>query len=59
MKRPLLIIAICLLLGAVVNVTVAWGSAAWAPRPARQDVIEVRRAAVARAEAHDQFDQNS
>ncbi len=30
MKRPLLIIAICLLLGAVVNVAVAWGCAAWA-----------------------------
>ena len=27
MKRPLLIIAICLLLGAVVNVAVAWGCA--------------------------------
>lgn len=25
MKRPLLIIAICLLLGAVLNVAVAWG----------------------------------
>ncbi len=29
MKRHLLIIAICLLLGAVVNVAVAWGCAAW------------------------------
>ncbi len=31
MKRRLLIIAIFLLLGAVVNVAVAWGLAAWAP----------------------------
>ena len=37
MKRLLLIIAICLLLGAVVNVAVAWGCAAWAPSPARQE----------------------
>ncbi len=29
MKRPLLIIGICLLLGAVVNVAVAWGCARW------------------------------
>ncbi len=29
MKRPLLIIAVCLLLGAVVNVAVAWGCARW------------------------------
>ncbi len=31
MKHPLLIIAICLLLGAVVNVAVAWGCAVWSP----------------------------
>ncbi len=31
MKRPLLIIAVCLLLGAVVNVAVAWGCALLAP----------------------------
>ena len=31
MKRRLLIIAICLLLGAVVNVAVAWGCAVRAP----------------------------
>ncbi len=31
MKRRLLIIAVFLLLGAVVNVAVAWGLAAWAP----------------------------
>ncbi len=30
MKRRLLIIAICLLLGVIVNVAVAWGCAAWA-----------------------------
>lgn len=33
MKRHLLIIAICLLLGAVVNVAVAWGCAAFSDRP--------------------------
>ena len=33
MKRPLLIIAVCLLAGAVVNVAVAWGCARW-PRSA-------------------------
>ena len=31
MKRPLLIIAMFLLLGAVVNVAVAWGCAIWSP----------------------------
>ncbi len=31
MKRHLLIIAICLLLGAVVNVAVAWGCGLWSP----------------------------
>ena len=31
MKRPLLIIAVCLLLGAMVNVAVAWGCAVWSP----------------------------
>ncbi|MHC4092208.1 MAG: hypothetical protein ACYSVY_18375, partial [Planctomycetota bacterium] len=34
MKRRLLIIAIFLLAGAVVNVAVAWGCAAWAPSTA-------------------------
>ena len=29
MKRRLLIIVVCLLLGAVVNVAVAWGCALW------------------------------
>ena len=33
MKRRLLIIAICLLLGAVVNVAVAWGCAGWLDTP--------------------------
>ena len=32
MKRRLLIIAVCLLVGAVVNVAVAWGWALWGPR---------------------------
>ncbi len=31
MKRRLLIITICLLLGAVVNVAVAWGASIWTP----------------------------
>ena len=36
MKRPLLIIAICLLLGAVMNVAVAWAIAIWSdPIPTR------------------------
>ncbi len=33
MKRRLLIIAICVLLGAVVNVAVAWGCAGWLDTP--------------------------
>ncbi len=36
MKRRLLIIAICLLLGAVVNVAVAWGCARWSVAPFRE-----------------------
>ena len=35
MKRRLLVIGICLLLGGVVNVSVAWGCALLAPASAR------------------------
>ena len=41
MKRHLLIIAICLLLGAVLNVAVAWGAATWSG-PSSIDPDEAR-----------------
>ncbi len=42
MKRRLLIVAVFLLAGAVVNVAVAWGCAAWIPlgKPNRHTVLE-------------------
>ena len=40
MKRHLLIIGMFLLLGAVVNVAVAWGCALWSPRPSWGTLLE-------------------
>ncbi len=61
MKRPLLIIAICLLLGAVVNVAVAWGLAASVnpflseqevSRTDEWSVVHLKRAGVAYSTRH-------